>query len=83
MEAGFCHRCDDSGNFVQDCGPHDDFSAGLPHLSTEDDVYNGYFIPQNTLIIANQRWEYSFFFHTNISLTNVSTTCRQGHAIRP
>ncbi|KAF6761857.1 cytochrome P450 [Ephemerocybe angulata] len=30
-------------------------AIGLPHLSTEDDVYNGYYIPKNTLIIPNQR----------------------------
>lgn len=26
---------------------------GIPHLSTEDDEYNGYFIPKGTLIIGN------------------------------
>ncbi|KAJ7075424.1 cytochrome P450 [Mycena belliarum] len=27
---------------------------GVPHKSTEDDVYNGYFIPAGTIMIANQ-----------------------------
>lgn len=26
---------------------------GLPHASTEDDVYQGYFIPKNSLLFAN------------------------------
>ncbi|KAJ3539759.1 hypothetical protein NMY22_g4589 [Coprinellus aureogranulatus] len=30
-------------------------AMGIPHLSTEDDLYNGYFIPKNTLVITNQR----------------------------
>ncbi|KAJ3545626.1 hypothetical protein NMY22_g2356 [Coprinellus aureogranulatus] len=30
-------------------------TIGVPHLSTQDDIYNGYFIPKNTLIIVNQR----------------------------
>ena len=27
--------------------------TALPHLSTKDDVYNGYFIPQGSIIIPN------------------------------
>lgn len=26
---------------------------GVPHLLTEDDTYNGYFIPSDTVVIAN------------------------------
>lgn len=26
---------------------------GVPHLTTQDDVYEGYFIPKGTLILAN------------------------------
>jgi len=29
------------------------FFAGLPHMSTENDTYMGYFIPANTLIMGN------------------------------
>lgn len=28
-------------------------SPGLPHVSTEDDVYEGYFIPKGSTILAN------------------------------
>ncbi|TFK24849.1 cytochrome P450, partial [Coprinopsis marcescibilis] len=28
--------------------------VGVPHMSTEDTVFNGYFIPKNSIIIANQ-----------------------------
>ncbi|KAF8657599.1 hypothetical protein AX16_002180 [Volvariella volvacea WC 439] len=27
--------------------------TGLPHVSTEEDIYNGYFIPKGTMVIAN------------------------------
>ena len=27
---------------------------GLPHQSTTDDLYNGYHIPQNAVVVANQ-----------------------------
>ncbi|KAJ3545421.1 hypothetical protein NMY22_g2456 [Coprinellus aureogranulatus] len=30
-------------------------TIGVPHLSAQDDIYNGYFIPKNTTIIVNQR----------------------------
>ncbi|TEB33315.1 cytochrome P450 [Coprinellus micaceus] len=30
-------------------------AIGLPHMSSQEDVYDGYFIPENTLIIPNQR----------------------------
>ncbi|KAJ3540244.1 hypothetical protein NMY22_g4378 [Coprinellus aureogranulatus] len=30
-------------------------APGVPHMSTQDDVYNGYFIPKNTMVIINQR----------------------------
>ncbi|KIO29659.1 hypothetical protein M407DRAFT_21246 [Tulasnella calospora MUT 4182] len=33
-------------------------SFGIPHASREDDVYNGYFIPKGTSVIANQ-WQVS------------------------
>ena len=33
---------------------------GVPHLLTEDDTYNGYFLPAGTVVAANQ-W-YEFFF---------------------
>ncbi|KIO27614.1 hypothetical protein M407DRAFT_72949 [Tulasnella calospora MUT 4182] len=33
-------------------------SFGIPHASREDDVYNGYFIPKGTTIIANA-WGFS------------------------
>jgi len=26
---------------------------GLPHVSTEDDIYEGYFIPQGSIMVAN------------------------------
>ncbi|KAI6133500.1 CyP450 monooxygenase [Pisolithus thermaeus] len=26
---------------------------GVPHMTTEDDVYNGYFIPKDTIVLAN------------------------------
>lgn len=26
---------------------------GLPHVSTEDDMYEGYFIPKGSLLLAN------------------------------
>lgn len=26
---------------------------GLPHVSTSDDEYNGYFIPKDTIVMAN------------------------------
>jgi cytochrome P450 len=29
---------------------------GLPHLSTEDDVYEGMFIPKGSLVLANARY---------------------------
>ena len=27
--------------------------AGVPHSTTEDDVYKGYFIPKETIVIGN------------------------------
>ena len=30
------------------------FCLGSPHLSTADDIYNGYHIPANSLVVANQ-----------------------------
>lgn len=27
---------------------------GVPHRTTEDDVYNGYFIPEGSVVMANQ-----------------------------
>lgn len=27
---------------------------GIPHLLTEDDTYNGYFLPAGTTVVANQ-----------------------------
>lgn len=27
---------------------------GVPHRTTEDDVYKGYFIPKGSVVIANQ-----------------------------
>ncbi|KLO06513.1 CyP450 monooxygenase [Schizopora paradoxa] len=29
---------------------------GVPHLLTEDDTYNGYFLPAGTVVAANQWW---------------------------
>ncbi|TCD64488.1 hypothetical protein EIP91_004049 [Steccherinum ochraceum] len=29
------------------------FPFGIPHVSTADDTYNGYFIPEGTMVIAN------------------------------
>jgi hypothetical protein len=29
------------------------FFAALPHSTTEDDVYKGYFIPKGTIVIGN------------------------------
>jgi hypothetical protein len=26
---------------------------GLPHLTTDEDVYEGYYIPKNCIVIAN------------------------------
>ena len=34
---------------ASDCRPF----PGLPHATTQDDVYNGYFIPKGSKIIAN------------------------------
>lgn len=28
-------------------------AAGVPHLTTADDVYKGYYIPKGTIVIAN------------------------------
>ncbi|KAF8991880.1 cytochrome P450 [Cyathus striatus] len=29
--------------------------AGIPHYNTEDDIFNGYYIPKGTIIIPNQK----------------------------
>jgi cytochrome P450 len=31
-------------------------SIGLPHATTEDDVYDGYFIPKGTVVIGHARY---------------------------
>ncbi|KAI0791736.1 cytochrome P450 [Abortiporus biennis] len=31
------------------------FSTGVPHCTTEDDVYNNMFIPKGTVVVTNQR----------------------------
>lgn len=31
--------------------------TGLPHVLAEDDEYDGYFIPQGTLVIGNSWYE--------------------------
>jgi len=31
----------------------DPSSKGVPHLLTEDDEYNGYFIPKGTIVISS------------------------------
>jgi len=33
--------------------PHSTGHIGVPHLVTEDDVYKGYRIPKNSIVIAN------------------------------
>ncbi|KAG7089977.1 hypothetical protein E1B28_011601 [Marasmius oreades] len=33
----------------------------LPHYTTQDDVYNGYFIPKNTIVVANMWLVLAFF----------------------
>ncbi len=33
---------------------HQPLPLGVPHLLTEDDTYNGYFLPAGTLVAANQ-----------------------------
>ncbi|PBK94480.1 cytochrome P450 [Armillaria gallica] len=38
---------------IADIPDSDSRSLGIPHRSTEDDVYNGYFIPAGTILIAN------------------------------
>jgi len=35
---------------------HQPLPLGIPHLLTEDDTYNGYFIPVGTVVAANQWW---------------------------
>lgn len=35
---------------------HQPLPLGVPHLLTEDDTYNGYFLPAGTLVAANQWW---------------------------
>lgn len=34
---------------------HPSLPGGIPHLTTEDDVYNGMFIPKGSLVMANAR----------------------------
>jgi hypothetical protein len=31
----------------------DELAPGVPHLSLEDDIYNGMFIPKGSVVIAN------------------------------
>jgi cytochrome P450 len=35
---------------------------GLPHMTTEDDMFNKYFIPKGALIFANLWYALNFFF---------------------
>ena len=39
----------------------DECPKGVPHLATNDDEYNGYYIPKGTLVIANA-WSMTRFF---------------------
>lgn len=38
---------------------------GVPHSSMEDDVYNGMFIPKDSIIIANTRYEGKSLCHSS------------------
>jgi hypothetical protein len=35
---------------------------GLPHMSTEDDIYRGYYIPAGTLIMGNSWYNFGPFY---------------------
>lgn len=39
---------------------------GLPHMSTEDDIYRGYYIPAGTLIMGNSWYNFGWFYLVSI-----------------
>ena len=49
---------------------------GIPHQSTSDDHYNGYDIPTNSVVVANQWWERPPLQNTRFSL--VLQLCSSG-----
>lgn len=47
-----------------------DGDAGVAHVSTEDDVYNGYFIPKGAILLPN------IWYVASPPLVILSTVCR-------
>lgn len=48
-----------------------DLTLGFPHLLTQDDIYKGYFIPKESIIISNI-WYFDVLFIAIIDLLNYS-----------
>lgn len=55
------------------------FPLGIPHVSTEDDVHNGMFIPKGSYIIANSQYVFHACYE-NSSLSRIFTICNSGIA---